>query len=280
MPDTGDVVPGRVVPSLDGTGIAVFASGFASPGTRPLVLVHGTTADHLTFRVIAPLLGAGRRLFAIDRRGRGASGDAPSAYSIEREFEDLVAVADEVATEAGGPVDVLGHSFGGRCALGASLLGPAIRSVVCYEGAPASDARPYQPADLADRLRGLSARDDREAVLEMFMREVVGMDDAGMDRFRIDPVWPLRVAASPTIVRELDAEREAAASLDTLGLVVVPVLQVLGTASIPPFQAATVALDAHLAQGSIARIPGAAHAAHHTHPHEFVAAVELFLDGQ
>ena len=271
---------GQLVPSRDGTEIAVFASGSARAGTRPLILVHGTTADHLTFRVVAPLLGARRRLFAIDRRGRGGSGDAPNAYSIQREFEDLAAVADAMAAEAGGPVDVLGHSFGGRCALGASLLAPAIRSVVCYEGAPASAAWPYQTADLADRLRGHLARDDREAVLEMFMREVVGMDDAGMDRFRADPIWPLRVAASPTILRELDAEREPAASFDALGLVAVPVLQVLGTASSAAFQAATSALDTRLARGSIVRIEGAAHAAHHTHPDAFVAAVESFLDGQ
>ena len=280
MVDATDVVPDRLVRSRDGTLIAVFASGSASAGTRPLVLVHGTTADHLTFRVVAPLLGAHRRLFAIDRRGRGGSGDVPEAYSIEREFEDLAAVADAVAAESNGPVDVLGHSFGGRCALGASLRTTAVRRIVCYEGAPASGRRPYQPNGLTDRLAEHLARGDGEAVLETFMREVVGMDDTGMARFRADPVWPLRVAASHTILRELDAEREAAASLDTLGLVVVPVLQVLGTASIPPFQAATVALDAHLAQGSIARIPGAAHAAHHTHPYEFVAAVESFLDGQ
>ena len=271
---------GQLVPSHDGTDIAVFASGSASAGTRPLILIHGTTADHLTFRVVAPLLGARRRLFAIDRRGRGGSGDAPNAYSIQREFEDLAAVAEAVVAEEGGPVDVLGHSFGGRCALGASLLAPAIRSVVCYEGAPASVARPYQTADLPDRLGGHLARDDREAVLETFMREVVGMDDAGMDRFRADPIWPLRVAASPTILRELDAEREPAASLDALGIVGVPVLQVLGTASSPAFQAATIALDTRLARGSIVRIEGAAHAAHHTHPDAFVTAVESFLDGQ
>lgn len=271
--------PDRTVRSADGTSIAVFESGSAEPGTRPLLLVHGTTADHLTFRVVGPMLGRRRRLFAIDRRGRGASGDgAAAAYAVEREFEDVASVADAVATEARGPVDVLGHSFGGRCALGAALLTPTIRRVVCYEGAPAPGDRPYQPADLVERLREHLARGDLEAVLETFMRRVVGMDDWGMARFRADPVWPLRVAASPTILRELEAEQAPGASLDALGPVHVPVLQILGSDSVPTFRAATEALDARLARGLVARIEGAAHAAHHTHPDQFVAAVGAFLD--
>jgi pimeloyl-ACP methyl ester carboxylesterase len=268
----------RRVSSLDGTPIAVFESGTEEPGTRPLLLIHGTTADHLTFRVVAPLLGRRRRLHAIDRRGRGASGDGPG-YSIEREFEDVAAVAEAVASQHGGPVDLLGHSFGGRCALGAALQSSAIRRVVCYEGAPGADGRPYQPPELLDRLGAHLASGDREAALEIFMREVVGMDDWGMARFRADPVWPLRVAASPTILRELAAEQAPVASLDALGRVIVPVLQILGSASVAAFRTATEALDERLAKGSVVRIEGAAHAAHHTHPDAFVAAVEAFLDG-
>ncbi|MBI2778051.1 MAG: alpha/beta fold hydrolase [Chloroflexi bacterium] len=273
----GPDVPERLARSADATLIAAFESGTAEGGTRPLLLVHGTTGDHRTFRVVGPLLGRRRALAAMDRRGRGASGDH-LPYSIEREFEDVAAMAEVLAAEAGGPIDVVGHSYGGRCALGASLRTDAIRRIVCYEGAPAPAGQSYQPDDLVERLRAHLERGDREAVLETFMREVVHMDDAGMARFRADAVWPLRVAASPTILRELEAERSPAASLDALGAVSVPVLQVLGSASVPAFHAATEALDARLSHGSIVRIEGAAHAAHHTHPAAFVAAVEAFLD--
>ncbi|HEX5591318.1 MAG TPA: alpha/beta fold hydrolase [Candidatus Limnocylindrales bacterium] len=269
--------PDRIVESRDGTQIAVFESGTPEPGTAPLLLVHGTTADHLTFRVVGPILARRRRLHAIDRRGRGASGDGP-AYAVEREFEDVAAVADAIAAVGWAPVDVVGHSFGGRCALGAALRTASIRRVVCYEGAPAPPGHAYQPPGLADRLRAHLERGDLEAVLETFMREVVAMDDAGIARFRADPVWPLRVAAAPTILRELDAELDPAASLDALGAVTNRVLQVLGTASVEAFHVATEALDARLADGTVARIDGAAHAAHHTHPDAFVAAVEAFLD--
>jgi pimeloyl-ACP methyl ester carboxylesterase len=269
--------PDRLVRSADGTEIAVFESGATEAGAPPLVLVHGTTADHRTFRVVGPILGRQRRLWAIDRRGRGDSGDGVF-YSIEREFEDVAAAADAAASASHGPVDVLGHSYGGRCALGASLLGPSIRRIICYEGAPAPVDRPYQPDGLATRLRALVDRGDPAAALEAFMREVVGMDDAAVARFRADPIWPLRVAASHTIPRELEAERSPAAALGALGAVSVPVLQVLGTASRPAFHEATAALDALLADGDVARIEGAAHAAHHTHAEAFVSAVAAFLD--
>ena len=213
----------------------------------------------------------------MDRRGRGASGDT-LPYAIEREFEDVAAVAEAVADRSGvAAVDVFGHSYGGRCALGAALRTPAIRRVICYEGAPTPPGVSYHPAGLDEELAALLAAGELEVLLATFMRRVVGMSEDDLDRFRADPVWPLRVAAAPTIVRELAAERDAAASLETLGGVRQPVLQILGGASLPPFREATVALDARLADGRIVEIPGAKHAAHHTHPDAVVAAVRAFL---
>ena len=274
-------VPDRVVVSPDGVPIAVFESGVAGAGTRPLVLVHGTTSDHLTFRTVGPLLGARRRLHAIDRRGRGASGDAPDGYSIAREFEDLAAVAEAVATDTGEPVDVVGHSFGGRCGLGASLLTSSIGRIVSYEGAPPRDSGPeaaYEPGWLVEQLREDLERGDLEGLLERFMRTVVGMNDDGVRGFRADPVWPLRVAAAPTILRELEASNDPVAGLAALSQVDRPVLQILGSASPAAFGINSRALAERLRDGRLAVIDGAAHAAHHTHTAVFVAIVEAFLD--
>ena len=274
--------PDRLIRSPDGTPIAVFESGAAGPGARPLLVVHGTTGDHRTFRVVAPMLGARRRLYAIDRRGRGDSGDRPAGYSISREFEDVAAVAEAAAREAGSvTVDVLGHSFGGRCTLGASLLTLSIRRIVSYEGAPPRDHGPdaaYEPASLLASLRMDLDHGDLEGLLERFMRTVVGMNDEGMARFRADPVWPLRVAAASTIPRELEASNDPVAGLDALAKVDRPVLQVLGSASPRAFGINTRALAERLPNAELVVIDGAAHAAHHTHPAAFVAAVEAFLD--
>jgi pimeloyl-ACP methyl ester carboxylesterase len=109
------------------------------------------------------------------------------------------------------------------------------------------------------------------------MRRVVGMTDAELDDYRANPVWPARVAAAPTIIRELAAEASPDASVDVLGRVRQPVLQILGGSSLPVFRASTLALDERLADGRVVEIPGAKHAAHHTHPGALVDAVSAFL---
>ena len=270
--------PDLVVPSADGVPIAAFTAGDGDP----LVLVHGATADHTTWRTSGPILANRHALVALDRRGRGASGDGPPGepYAIEREFEDLVAVAGSVAERAGRAVDVVGHSYGGRIGLGAALRTAAIRRVVVYEGAPPDPAGPpYQDADARTlrRIEALVGAGDRDAALAAFMREIVGMPGPELDAFRADPIWPRRAAAIHTTIRELGAESSEAASLAALGEVRQPVLQVLGGSSAPAFAAATRALAARLRNGRIVTIDGARHAAHHTHAAEFVAAIETFL---
>ena len=278
--------PDRLIAAPDGVPIAVFRSGAGPAGAqagaadRPIVLVHGATADHTTWRTSGPLLAARHPLHAIDRRGRGASGDGPPGepYVIEREFDDLAAVIDSVAREAGRAVDVVGHSYGGRIALGAALRTANLRRVVCYEGAPPAEGRAYQEdAATVESVAALVAAGDRDEALATFMRDIVGMPEPDLAAFRADPIWPRRAAVIDTTIRELRAETSAAGSLEALGAVHQPVLQILGGASSEPFAAATRALDARLRSGRVVTIAGARHAAHHSHAAQFVAAIEAFF---
>jgi pimeloyl-ACP methyl ester carboxylesterase len=90
------------------------------------VLVHGAVADHTRWRRLLPYREPQVTVHAMDRRGRGASGDA-SDYHATREFEDVAAVVDEAA---GSAVDLYGHSFGGFCAFGAAQLTSNIHRLV------------------------------------------------------------------------------------------------------------------------------------------------------
>lgn len=281
-----DPLPGRIG-APDGTELAVFEvrpdagaepdGTILSTGRPPVLLVHGATADHTTWRAAGPVLARKRRTFAMDRRGRGGSGDGP-AYAIEREFEDVAAVADAVARECqAGAVDVVGHSYGGRCSLGASLRTGAIRRVVVYEGAPAPPGMSYRPPGLVDAVRTALERGDDEGALTTFLAGIVGMSEPELEAYRANPVWPARVAAALTILREIEAEATPAASIAALRRATVPVLLILGTASRSPFRLGTDALAAALEDATVVEIEGAAHAAHHTHVPAFVAAVEAFL---
>jgi Predicted hydrolases or acyltransferases (alpha/beta hydrolase superfamily) len=217
-------------------------------------------------------------VFAMDRRGRGASGDGRT-YSIDLEFDDVATVALVIASGATGAVDVAGHSYGGRCALGASLSTPAIRRLVVYEGAPVPPGMSYRPPGLVEALRSALDRGDNDAALSTFLGGIVGMSEAGLAAYRAEPVWPARVAAAHTILREIEAEATAPASLDGLAGVTAPVLLLLGSISRSPFRIGTEALAARLADARVQVIDGAAHAAHHTHADAFVRLVEAFLDG-
>jgi pimeloyl-ACP methyl ester carboxylesterase len=266
--------PARLVVSPDGTPIAVFRSGRTDG--PPVLLIHGTTADHTTFRTVGPMLGTTSDVYAMDRRGRGDSGDT-LPYSIEREFEDVAAVAEALAADRGRPVDLIGHSYGGRTALGAAIVSGGVRRIVCYEGAPAPPGESYHPAGIEDRLRERLDSGDRDGALALFFVEVVGMSPEALAAYRANPIWQRRAAAAGTILRELEAELDPAASLEALGGVPVPILQILGSDSLPVFHDATHALDTLLGDSRIVIVEGARHAAHHTHPETFVAAIRAFL---
>ncbi|MDP9482232.1 MAG: alpha/beta hydrolase [Chloroflexota bacterium] len=258
--------------SADGTPIAWFRSGDGPP----LVLVHGATADHTAWRTAGPLLATSHTLYAIDRRGRGASGDT-ATYAIAREYEDVAAIVDAVALAEGRPVDVVGHSFGGRVGLGAALLTPHLRRLVVYEGAPAPDGRSFHGTAVMNRLETLAADDDRAGLLAYFLATVVGMTTDELAAYRLEPTWRARVEAAPTIVREMWAEATEEAGPERYAGFRSPVLQLIGSESGALFTDGTWALDRLLPNGRVVVIPGARHAAHHTHPERFVHEVRTFL---
>jgi len=88
----------------------------AGAGGRPLLLVHGFTADaDEVGGVLGPLAERGWHAVAPDLRGHGRS-DRPTdagAYSFELLAEDVVAVADDLGWDR---FALLGHSMGGAIA--------------------------------------------------------------------------------------------------------------------------------------------------------------------
>jgi pimeloyl-ACP methyl ester carboxylesterase len=70
--------------STDQTVIAYNKTGTGTP----LVMVHGTNGSYTHWNLALPQLSQHFTVYAMERRGRGASGDAPT-YTIEREFEDV-----------------------------------------------------------------------------------------------------------------------------------------------------------------------------------------------
>src|SRR5919197_1362258 len=206
------------VNSSDGTRIAYRRSGEGPP----LVLVHGTTSAHWSFRYLVPTLVDRFTVYAIDRRGRGDSGDRVE-YAIEHEFEDVAAVVDSIDE----PATLFGHSYGATVALGAALSARNLHKLVLYEPAPGISAVPSE--DL-DRIEDLVGRDDREEALVQAFRSF-GLARDEVEQLRASPTWSARVAAAHTVTREIRAEEAYAFDADRFRDLRAPVLFLLGDES-------------------------------------------------
>jgi pimeloyl-ACP methyl ester carboxylesterase len=254
--------------SKDGTPIAYQRSGAGSP----LVLVHGTGGSYLRWKPILPMLERDFTVYAVDRRGRGESGEAAS-YAIEREFEDVAAVVDSIGNE----VNLLGHSFGAICSLEAALRTTRLRKLVLYEPPLPIPGVPIYPEGVIDRLQTLLDSGDRRGVLITFMGEVVRMPVHELELFQSSPAFSARIAAAHTLPRELRAHESYQFKPERLKDLNVPTLLLLGGDSPPFFKAAIEALHAVLPNSRIVVLPGQQHIAIDTAPDLFTREVMAFL---
>jgi pimeloyl-ACP methyl ester carboxylesterase len=255
--------------SKDGTIIGFRRSGSGPP----LLLVHGTTADHSRWAPISPHFEQHFTVYAMDRRGRGESGDAPD-YDIMREAEDVAAMVDAI----GEPVFLLGHSYGGVCSLEASLLTDEVSRLILYEP-PISTSLPMYPPGVPDQMQALIDNNEWESALEMFFREVVKMPEHEFQAYRQLPVWKVRVRLAPTIPRELAIDRTYHFQAERFGNHQVPTMLLLGGDSPPFFQQAIRLVDSTLSNSQVVILPGQQHIAMDTNPELFVKEVFQFLLG-
>jgi pimeloyl-ACP methyl ester carboxylesterase len=254
--------------STDGTPIGLWKTG-----SGPAVLaVHGTAADHSAWAAVVPLLADSFTVYAMDRRGRGASGDAAD-YSIEREFNDVAAAVDALP----GPVHLYGHSFGATCAAEAALRSGNLASLVLYEGGPKPRGLRFIPDDFVAQLEHLIESGDREDAVATFMLKVAGVAPHELDRLRHSPAWPARLAAAHTIPRELRAINDYGAEMDSFAGITVPVLLLVGSETEARRRAMATALTRVLPDNRVTELPGQRHAAHQTAPAQFASVIRDFL---
>jgi pimeloyl-ACP methyl ester carboxylesterase/ketosteroid isomerase-like protein len=257
--------------SPDGTRI-----GYQKSGTgQPLVFVHGSTADHRRWSKLLPALEPHFTVYAMDRRGRGESGDAPE-YSFQREAEDVAAVIATACQQTGQPAAVLGHSFGALCSLEAARLSGDIQQLILYEP-PLPVGKPLYAADFPARMQSLIERGELEAALEMFLKEEVKMPEPELAVYRTLPQWPERVKIVHTLLREIVIDRTYRFDPAQFSGLQVPTLLLLGSDSPPIFREAVETLSAVLPNRQVVELPGQQHIAMDTAPELFLREVLGFL---
>jgi pimeloyl-ACP methyl ester carboxylesterase len=253
--------------SKDGTTI-----GFRRSGTGPpLLLVHGTTADHRRWATISPRFEPDFTVYAMDRRGRGMSGDSPE-YDLLREAEDVAAVVDALNE----PVFVLGHSFGGLICLEAARLTDGISRMILYEPDAPTEG-PSFPLEVVDRIQALVARGESEAAIEVLFREIVKMPEPELGSYRQLPMWKVRVQLAGTVARELALYQTYRLKTERFADLQTPTLLLVGGDSPSFSRQVNEALDALLPNSKIVVLAGQGHIAMDTAPELFAREVRRFL---
>jgi pimeloyl-ACP methyl ester carboxylesterase len=240
----------RHVTAPDGARLGVDVAGDGPP----LVMVHGAGSARWGFDLLRPLLEPRFTVWAVDRRGRGDSGDRDGAYSVEREFDDVAAVV----RAAGDGALLFGHSYGGLVAAGAAGRLDGLPRLALYE--------PPMGGVLADeawieRFEADLAAGERGAAVRRFLRDVGGYTDAEIDAMEETPVWERRLAVAPTVPRELRAE--LALSRGDLGLtgLALSCLLLVGSESPGWARASTAAFAADLPEAEVRTLEGHGHGA-------------------
>lgn len=208
----------------------------------------------------------------MDRRGRGASGDA-AEYALEREAEDVVAVVGSIDE----PAVLFGHSYGALVALEAALQADDLRGLVLYEPWFPVGGRELHAEDVLDELEALLDDGENERTLVLFLEDVVGLTPAEVDALRSSPNWTDRVEAAHTVLRESRAEVEYGFDPARFAGMTTPTLLLSGSESPRSVREMTDALEEALPNGRITVLEGQEHLEYYTAPELFVEEILAFV---
>lgn len=258
------------IESRDSTHIGLWKTGSGPT----LLAVHGTAADHTAWDSMVPLLAGDFAVYAMDRRGRGASGDS-SEYSLEREFDDVATVVDSLP----GPVHLYGHSTGGTCAVEAALRTRNLGRLMIYEGGAKPAGLRLTPDDFITELEQLLASGRVDEALNTFMLKAAGVTPEELTVLQRHPSWARRIEAAHTIPRELRALNEYASDMAKITTIAAPTLLIVGSETEPRRREMFEGLTRLLSNSSVSVLPGQRHAAHQTAPDLLARTLAEFLVG-
>jgi pimeloyl-ACP methyl ester carboxylesterase len=254
-PSVKKVGMNRTTISSDGTTIAYTKLGSGPP----LILVDGAFCfrENGPSSQLAPLLAEHFTVFAYDRRGRGASSDAPM-YSIEREVDDL----RSMVKEAGGSAFAVGISSGGALALQAVAQGVSLKGLVLYEPPFIEVDGHLAPFDMQkSRLDQFIAAGDRVGAVRFFMTNVYG---APKPFVAVMPLimrssWKKNQSVAHTLTYDLTLMEDWSILRDRSRSVTVPTLVVGGEKSPAPLKDAVATVAGALPNARRIYLPGQDH---------------------
>ena len=240
-----------------------------APTDRPALLIaHGLFGSARNWGVIARRLADSREVLAVDMRNHGESFHHPV-----HDYPAMGADLAEVIGRHGGPVDVLGHSMGGKAAMVLALSRPElVHKLVVLDIAPVGYGHTQMPSIEAMRrvdLATVASRAEAEAQMQAdpalapFLLQSLDLKDRR---------WKLNLDALEAHMAEAVGFPEVEGRFDG------PVLFLSGEDSTYVLPEHRPRIKALFPSARFARVKGAGHWVHADRPRETEAAVRAFLD--
>lgn len=231
-----------------------------------LLIAHGLFGSARNWGVIAKRLSADRQVIVVDMRNHGLS-----PWFDTQSYSDM---AGDLADVIDGPVDVLGHSMGGKASMVLALENPhKINKLIVADIAPV--AYSHTQMGPLDAMRGV----DMDAVNNRAdaKAQLVGLDP-GVDDFLLQSIdikekrWKLNLDVLAAEMPKIVGFPSVQGTFDG------PTLFLSGATSDYVKSDYRPAIKELFPAAKFAKIPGAGHWLHAEKPREFEASVSAFLD--
>jgi pimeloyl-ACP methyl ester carboxylesterase len=238
----------------------------------PLLIAHGLFGSARNWGAIAKRMSNDRRVVAVDMRNHGESFRADS-----QSYPEMAGDLAEVIGWMGAPVDVIGHSMGGKAAMQLALTrGELVNRLVVADISPV--AYGHSQSHLVQAMRdldldGLTARSEADRRLSK------RVEDASVRAFLLQsldlksgpPQWRLNLDVLERDMTMITGWPGTDGRYDG------PVLFLSGAESDYVKPEDRPGIKALFPNARMAKIPGAGHWLHAEKPREFEAALRAFL---
>jgi len=240
-----------------------------------VLIVHGLFGSARNWGAIAKRLSATRKVVAVDMRNHGTS-----PFADSHTYADMADDLAGVIAEEGQPMDVVGHSMGGKAAMVLALTRPElVNRLVVADIAPAAydhSQTHYIHAMRALPLEGVSTRTEANARFTPLVSEpsVRAFLLQSLDLQASPPRWRLNL---DVLERDMDAITgwpDDAAYKPFDG----PTLFLSGGNSDYVRTGHRPGIKALFPNARMAKLPGAGHWLHAEKPRDFEQTLHVFLD--
>ena len=135
-----------VMKRVNGDGVRIQLALKEGRG-KPVVCVHGLTANCRCWDVVAAGLAPAHQVLAVDLRGRGLSDKPAGGYSVQQHVRDIAFLLDDLGLEK---IVLMGHSLGAYISISFAAQHPGrVDKVILLDGGGQLEKTQWDKIDLA-----------------------------------------------------------------------------------------------------------------------------------